>query len=409
MESIRSVVVGVWVGAGSRNEDAATSGISHYIEHVAFKGTHGRTARRIAEEIEFIGGHINAFTAKDCTCFYTRTLDEHLGVAVDILSDIIMRPKLAEPDIDLERNVILEEINMSEDSPDELVHDLLSEGAWAGCTLGYPILGTPESIARIDSGAMKRYMGQKYVPGNIVIAVAGSFSEPELMELLEKTFGTIGSAAPPAAPPADPPADADSVVYKAHTTLRQKDTEQIHLCAGFDGIELGDDDIYALHLANYIFGGGMSSVLFQKIREELGLVYSIYSYISAHRGAGLYTIYAGMHPAQAGLVFNMVLDELSAFSRGGMTQDLLDRSKDQFKGSFIMGLESPNARMSSLGKSELLLGYVNTPEETVAKVEAVTLEKVYAVMGKVFDFGGLSVSAVGRIDGELEKILGRAV
>ncbi|MCL2057988.1 MAG: insulinase family protein [Oscillospiraceae bacterium] len=427
VESIRSVVVGVWVAAGSRNEDAALSGISHFIEHMAFKGTHRRTARSIAEEIEFIGGHIDAFTAKDCTCFYTKTLDTHLGVAVDILSDIIMNPKLAGSDVDLERNVILEEINMYEDSPDELVHDLLVEGVWKGSPLGRPILGVPETIARIDSGALRGYMQAKYVPENIVISVAGCFEEAELLALLEKSFGGISAAgvreggglarargaevgtAHGAEAGAAHGGSQGRVEYRANTTLRQKDTEQIHLCAGFNGIELGDDDIYALHLANYIFGGGMSSVLFQKIREELGLVYSIYSFISAYRGAGLFIVYAGMQPGRAGVVFNMILDELKAFTQAGMTGELLERSKDQFKGSFIMGLESPNARMSSLGKSELLLGYINPPEKIVAKVEAVTLDKVYEVMGRVFDIGGLAVSAVGRIDGDLENILRRAV
>jgi len=197
------------------------------------------------------------------------------------------------------------------------------------------------------------------------------------------------------------------VTYTAGVNLRQKDTEQIHLCACFNGVELGDDDIYPLNLTNYVFGGGMSSILFQKIREELGLVYSIYSYISAYKGAGLYTIYAGMQPENASRVYQMMIDELAAFRKNGMTAELLGRTKEQFNGSFLMGLESPNARMSSLGKSELLLGYINTPDDISKKIEDVTLDDVYRVMDAVFDPDKLAVAAVGRIDGGLEKTLGR--
>ena len=404
VESIQSAVVGVWILAGSRYEDAKHLGVSHFIEHMLFKGTATRTARQIAEEIDFIGGHINAFTAKDCTCFYTKTLDNHIKIAVDILSDILVRSLLKPSDVDLERNVILEEINMYEDSPDELAHDLLAESVWRNCPLGYPILGRPDTVAGIDDLTMRTYLAEKYVPKNIVISVAGSFDETELRDILEETFGNIADSPPGSG---IRQATQDSVLYEASSYFRQKDTEQIHLCVGFDGIELGDDDIYALHLANCVFGGGMSSILFQKIREELGLVYSIYSYISAYKRAGMFTIYAGMQAEQAGRVFEMIIGELRAFVASGMTEDLLNRAKEQFKGGFIMGLESPNARMSANGKSELLLGYITAPEETVRKINEVTLDKTYEIMNKVFDMDMLAVSAVGRIDGGLEKILGR--
>jgi len=191
--------------------------------------------------------------------------------------------------------------------------------------------------------------------------------------------------------------------YTADRRLRKKDTEQIHLCVGFESMELGDDELYPLHLTNFIFGGGMSSVLFQKIREELGLVYSIYSYISAYRRAGLYTIYAGMQPEQAERVYNLIIDEIKTFRKSGMTAELLDRAKEQFKGSFLMGLESPNARMSALGKNQLLLGYINMPDEIVGKIEKVTLDDAYRVMDKIFDLDKLAISAIGRIDGGFEQ------
>lgn len=469
MESVRSVAAGVWVGAGSRYEDASRAGISHFIEHMLFKGTRRRTARQIAEEIDCVGGQINAFTAKDCTCFYTKTLDSSLGVGVDILADILLHSKLLKTDIDLERNVILEEINMIEDSPDELVHDLLSEGVWRGCALGGPILGTGETLAHIDANAMRDYLGRRYVPGNTVIAVTGAFDEGALLKALEKGFRKwiaggpavrAGEDAAPTAPEAaraggaaaraggdaaravdqavvacatdrvgaaragEPATRAgdlaptvpeaardmyfggtDDANYSAGVFIRQKDTEQVHLCIGFDGVELGNDDIYVLQLINYIFGGGMSSVLFQKIREELGLVYSIYSYVTAYRRAGLFAIYAGMQTEQAARVFDMIIGEMRVFKQSGMTPDLLNRAKEQFKGNYLMGLENPSARMSALGKSELLLGYYKTPEETVAKIEKVTLDEIYNVMNRIFDPDKLAVSAVGRIDGSLEKAL----
>ena len=409
MESVRSAVVGVWVGAGSRYERPERLGISHFIEHMLFKGTRRRTARAIAEEIDYVGGHINAFTSKDCTCFYTKTLDSHVGLGADILSDIILHSKLAKKDVDLERNVVLEEINMYEDSPDELVHDLLAETVWKGGPLGYPILGRPETLARIDSGAIRAYMAGKYVPRNVVISVAGCYDEKELRGALEKGFKNLGGAKKGGASAGFDSASGDinsAVEYSAGSCVRQKDTEQVHLCVGFDGIELGDDTVYALQLVNCIFGGGMSSVLFQKIREELGLVYSIYSYITAYRRAGLFTIYAGMQSEQAARVYQMIADELWKFARSGMTEDLLKRAKEQFKGGYVMGLESPNARMSALGKSELLLGYVNTPDEIVAKIDAVTLDDAYGAMQKVFVPEKLALAAVGRIDSRLEKELG---
>ena len=424
MESVRSVAVGVWALAGARSEREEYGGTSHFIEHMLFKGTRRRTAKQIAEEIEYVGGHINAFTAKDCTCFYTRTLDSHLGVAIDILSDILLHSKFNKADVDLERNVILEEINMYEDSPDELVHDILAEGVWRGNPLGGPILGRPETLAVIDKAVMKGYMAERYVPDNIVISIAGSFSEKDLFQMLEKSFNKIGKAAKsPAGTAGDAGAAGDAgdaavsagsgcetgckAGYISDCFIRQKDTEQIHLCIGFNGIELGDDDLYPLHLVNYLFGGGMSSVLFQKIREELGLVYSIYSYITAYIGAGILTVYAGMQESQAERVYEMILTELGRFKKSGVDAELLSRAKEQFKGSFYMGLESPGARMSSLGKTLLTLGYIIAPDETVDRIEKVSLDDAYRVTEKVFAPERLAISAVGRIGDGLQNAFKR--
>ncbi|MDR3120573.1 MAG: insulinase family protein [Clostridiales bacterium] len=399
MESVRSVAVGVWVGAGSRFERAEHSGVSHFIEHMLFKGTRSRTAKQIAEEIDAIGGQINAFTFKDCTCFYTKTLDIHLAQSLDILSDILLNSKLTKPDINLERGVILEEINMYEDSPEDLVHDLLTESVWRDSPLGMPILGTAESLVKIDKTVLRQYLTEKYIPQNVVISVAGSFDPSALRQTLERKFRKLKASGEAAAPVSDHPR------YAPGARIRQKDTEQVHLCLGLPGIEIGNDDNYALHLVNSIFGGGMSSVLFQKIREDLGLVYSIYSYLTAHRHAGLFTVYAGMQLDRTERVLNMIVDELRTFRASGMTGDLLEKSKEQFKGNFLMGLESVNARMTSIGKSELLLGYVNTPDEIVQKVEAVTLEKAYEVTERVFALDKIAISAVGCVDDRLEQVL----
>jgi predicted Zn-dependent peptidase len=412
-----------------------------------FKGTRRRTARQIAEEIDYAGGQINAFTAKDCTCYYTKTLDSHIGLAADVLSDILLNSKLTKRDVNLERNVILEEINMYEDSPDELVHDLLTETIWRDCTLGGPILGSRESLALIDKSVMREYMSSRYVAPNIVISVAGSFDEKTLLADLEKRFKKVaggaapgsvepGGAAPGSAEPggeksggaalssvepggvtpgsAKPGGEksgggyfdaSDGAEYKPGICLRHKETEQIHLCAGFCGASLGSADIYPLQLINNIIGGSMSSVLFQKIREELGLVYSIYSYVTAYRNAGLFAIYAGMQPENAERVYSLIIDELKAFKRSGLSDDLLKRAKEQFKGSFYMGLENPSARMSAMGKSELLQFHVKTPDEIVEKIDAVTIDDAHRVMNEIIDFEKLAISAAGRIDGGLEAAL----
>jgi predicted Zn-dependent peptidase len=399
MSSVRTVAIGVWVGAGSRFEQKANNGVSHFIEHMLFKGTRTRTAKQIAEEMDSIGGQINAFTAKDCTCLYAKTLDVHVEKSIDILSDIMLNSKLTKPDINLERNVIIEEINLFEDSPEELVHDILTETVWQKSPLGMPIQGTAQSLQAIEKADLRDYLTATYIPENIVISVAGNYDEAELVKKLERRFCKIKKDPERDAPLADKPR------HFAAVNIRHKDTEQVHLCIGMKGIELGNDENYMLQLVNYVFGGGMSSILFQKIREDLGLVYSIYSYISAYRNAGLFTIYAGMNADNADKVFNMAVDEVKAFRESGMTEELLGKAKEQFKGNYMMGIESSNSRMTANGRSELLLGYVHTPEEVLEKVERVTLDCVKDVLDKTFDLGKMVVAAIGKVDDKLDKTL----
>jgi predicted Zn-dependent peptidase len=387
---VRSVSVGIWVGTGSRNENKKNNGISHFIEHMLFKGTTTRTARDIAECIDAIGGQINAFTGKECTCYYAKTLDTHLNIALDVLSDMFFNSKFETEDINVEKKVVIEEIGMYEDTPEELVHDIFSEMVWDGNPLGYPILGTEKCIKKFSKKAIKEYMSEYYTPYNTVVSVAGNFNEDQLVDYARKYFGSwkfSGEFEP----------DHQPVEFKINRDIRQKDTEQVHLCMGFEGIEHGHDDVYPLLAINNIFGGGMSSRLFQNIREKQGLVYTIYSYPSTYIGAGLFVIYAGMNPEYLQQVIDITKSEIDLLLSKGISQDELNKSKDQLKGNYILGLESTNSRMNSIGKSELMLGKIHTPEDILNKMDRIQLDNVHDVIQKIFKYDNMSISAVGNL------------
>ena len=390
VDGVRSVAIGIWVGAGSRYEEKENNGVSHFLEHMLFKGTRKRSAKQIAEEIDAIGGQINAFTGKECTCFYTKTLDEHSDVAIDLLYDILVNSKLAKTDIKIEKNVILEEINMYEDSPEELVHDILTEQIWKESPLGMPILGTIDTLATIDNACLREYISKLYIPSNIVIAIAGSFDEKKIVRKIEKKFKKLkfSEQSPPV---------SDAPRFCGGVSIKQKDTEQAHICIGMNGIELGNDDNYALNLINNVLGGGMSSILFQKIREELGLVYSIYSYTSANKNAGHFVIYAGMNPDQLERVYMLIWDELRLFKENGLDADMLEKAKEQFKGNYLLGLEGSQSRMTVLGRSELLLGYVRTPEDIIDKVDNIRLDEANALIDKIINEKEFAVSVIGKV------------
>lgn len=387
---VRSVSVGIWVGTGSRNEDMKNNGISHFIEHMLFKGTNKRTSKEIAECIDAIGGQINAFTGKECTCYYTKTLDTHLEVSLDVLSDMLFNSKFASNDIRVEKKVVIEEIGMYEDTPEELVHDIFSETVWTGNPLGYPILGTKECIGKFNKKMIEQYMENNYTPQNTVISVAGNFDEEYLIEAVKQYFGswTYDKSFS---------RSYQNVEYHKDKVIREKDTEQVHLCMGFQGIVHGDERIYSLLALNNIFGGGMSSRLFQKIREEKGLVYSIYSYPSTYKAAGLFMIYAGMNPEYLQTVIDLTKKEIDLLLKKGITPDELNKSKEQMKGNFILGLESTSSRMNSIGKAELMLGKISTPEEILMKMDQVSMESIREVIDMVFNYDNLSLSAVGNL------------
>lgn len=387
---VRSISIGIWIATGSRNENHENNGVSHFIEHMLFKGTERRTAKEIAESIDFIGGQLNAFTGKECTCFYTKTLDNHADIAIDVLSDMLFHSTFSEKDIETEKRVILEEIGMYEDSPEELVHDILTESIWNGNPLGYPILGTAESLSKIDRDVAKKYMDEYYIPENTVISVVGNFDENEILRQIEQKFRSWKSDS-------DMNRKKEKPDFIPTSIIREKDTEQVHMCLGFEGVESGNDDLYAMMAVNNILGGGMSSRLFQNIREEKGLVYSIYSYPSSYLDSGLFTIYGGMNPEHLDKVIKLTVGEIKLLQDKGISADELNKAKEQLKGSYILGLESTSGRMNSIGKSELLLGYINTPEEILQKIDEITPEHVDKIIRNIFDLERISFSAVGNI------------
>ena len=393
---VKSVSLGIWVKTGSRNESKKNNGISHFIEHMLFKGTKKRSAAEIAESIDNIGGQLNAFTGKECTCFYAKTLDEHIDISIDVLSDMLFNSNYTKKDIAVEKKVIMEEIGMYEDSPEELVHDILSETVWEGSAIGYPILGTRKSLRGMNQEMILNYLGEHYIPSNIVIAVVGNFDEVRLEDMLDKYFGSWTSAVVEAP-------DLQTSTFKPEISIKEKDTEQVHLCIGFEGIRNGNDTLYPLLAVNNILGGGMSSRLFQKIRERKGLVYSIYSYPTAYNDAGLFTVYAGMKPEQLNEVISLIFDETRLLLNKGITQQELEKSIEQLKGNYILGLESTSSRMNSIGKSELLLGYINTPEEILGKINSITMDRIDEVIQKIFDLKHKGISIVGSIKPDFDQ------
>lgn len=389
IDSIRSVSFGVWIGTGSRNEASKVNGISHFIEHMMFKGTENYTSREIAQRIENIGGQLNAFTSKESTCYYTRTLDSHLEIAMDTLSDMMLRSVFTEQEIQKERGVVIEEINMYEDSPEELVHDLFQMKVWGDNPLAAPILGTADILNNLGQKEIKEYISARYVPENVVIAVAGNFEYEDLYQKIEKYFGTWKKDSRKDEP-------EQKAIFHPGITVKRKEVEQVHMCVGVPGLALGDRFIYPLIVVNTVLGGGMSSRLFQSIREERGLAYSVYSYLSHYTDAGLLAIYAGMNANQLQEANKVILEEIKLMKEQKLTEDEILKTKEQLKGSYMLGLESTSSRMNSLGKSELLTGKVRTPDEVLKELDAITKEDVDAVIDQVFDLDKVCISVVGK-------------
>jgi predicted Zn-dependent peptidase len=401
LPNVRSLSIGIWVGTGSRNESSENSGISHFIEHMLFKGTEKRSAKDIAEVIDAIGGQINAFTGKEATCYYTKTLDTHYKIALDVLSDMFFNSTFTESNMNLERGVILEEIGMYQDSLEELVHDVLTENTWSNNSLGMSILGTSSSLEKIDRNVILKYLKSRYTPQNTVISVAGNFDYDEILNTIKEYFENWNS---------DDSGKNDYInsEFQRGISLKPKDSEQTHICMGLKGIEYGSDELYPLLVVNNIFGGGMSSTLFQKIREEKGLANSVYSFPSSYKGMGIFSIYAGLNSNQTSETIKIIMDEINNLRKNVPSESQINASKEQLKGNYILGLEGTGSRMTSIGKSELLLGKIYSPDEILSKIDNIDMQGIKNVINKVFDISNIHLAVVGNIkkDIDFEKQLG---
>jgi len=386
---VRSIAFGFWVMNGSRNESAEVNGISHFLEHMIFRGTDSRTAKRIADEMDAIGGQMNAYTSKEYTCYYTRVLDTHFDKALDILADMFFNSKYDPENIEKEKSIISEEINMCEDTPEDLAHDILSSQVFRGHALGYPILGTKETITSFERDTFVDFKNKHYSPLNTLVAVAGNFKAADMIKKIEKYFA--GFSAP------DYKEAAFNAEYAPALVTKEKPIEQIHLCMAFPGLPVNSGDAYTLSVLNTLFGGGMSSRLFQAIREERGLVYSIYAYAQSYLDTGLYTIYAALNPQQTSEAFQYISEEIKNLFSNRITEDQLKKTKDQLISNYVLSLESSASRMNSIGRSQLLLHRILSPDELISEIEKVSLDGLYRLAESMFDFEKMSVSAVGRI------------
>jgi predicted Zn-dependent peptidase len=387
MHHVRSVAVGVWVDTGSRHEPMTHSGISHFIEHLVFKGTESRSAEDIAQAVDSVGGQMDAFTTKEHTCFYVTVLDEHLPLAADLLSDVLLHPRFAGDDIEREKTVVLQEFRMVEDTPDDLIHDLFAERVWPAHPLGRPILGDKKIVLALDPDTVRRYFREEYCPERITIAAAGHVEHDHLLELLGQRFEGFRTGCP--LRDGVPPDLARQV------ELIDKPLEQVHFVMGGAGLAQTATDRYALFLLNTVIGGGMSSRLFQEVRERQGLVYSIHSGNAAFRDSGLFYIYAGTEPAHFGRVVDLVMQELRRVRDQGITADELGRAKANLKGNLMLSLESTSSRMSRVAKHELYFGRAFSLEEMLAAIEAVRLGDVEALIGRLLRATSLSLVALG--------------
>ena len=393
----RSASLGVWVGVGSRDETPALSGASHFLEHLLFKGTHRRTALEISAEIEAVGGETNAFTTKEYTCYYARVLDADLPLAVDVLCDAVAGSILDPADVETERGVILEEIAMHEDEPGDEVHDVFTEAIFGDHPLGRPISGTEESITPMTRPQINRFYRRRYTAPNIVVAAAGNLEHADVVRLVRKALaGTALDSAP--ADPVGPRSGSRRVpTQRAHTVVRHRDTEQAHMVLGGVGIGRRDERRFALGVLNNVLGGGMSSRLFQEIREKRGLAYSVYSYASQYADAGLVGVYAGCAPGKVEEVLDLARAELERVATKGVSAEEIGRGKGMVKGSYVLGLEDTGSRMSRLAKSELLYGDLMTVDELLGRVDAVTPDDVNAVAADLLA-QPLSLAVVGPFD-----------
>jgi predicted Zn-dependent peptidase len=391
MPHVRSVSIGVWLARGSRHEPRDQSGIAHFVEHMLFKGTATRSAEDIAQSIDSIGGQMDAFTAKEYASYYIKVLDEHLPLAMDVLADIVRRPAFNEADLEREKKVVLEEIKMVEDTPDDLVHELFTEHFWVGHPLGRPILGTPETVEALTSAKLRAYFEDAYAAGNMIIAAVGNVEHRAVLDLVQRYFGDVPRRGVPLED--SPPQVVPSIV------IRNKELEQSHVCLGTSGYRQDHEDRYASYVLNTVLGGSMSSRLFQNVREKRGLAYAVFSGLSAYRDAGSVTVYAGCANDAVGELVDVVVAELRRIKEDPPSEAELRRAKDHLKGSLMLNLESTSSRMSHLARQEIYFDRQFGLDETLQGVERVTRDDLQRVACDLFSDNALAATVLGAVNG----------
>jgi predicted Zn-dependent peptidase len=392
MPHVRSVSVGVWVRSGSRGEAPDENGLAHFIEHMVFKGTERRSAEAIAREMDSVGGMLDAFTSKEQICFNAKVLDEHLPIAFDVIADLILRPNFDSEDVTKEQQVILEEIKMDMDNPEYLLHEVFTRGFWPEHALGRPILGTPETVKNFNRAVLKTRFASWFAPDHLVVTAAGNVAHEQVLDLVTREFGHLqpsGQHAPHIAPRTEAPIHLE----------KKRDLEQVHLCVGVPSVPLGHEDRFGVAVLNNLLGGGMSSRLFQNIREKRGLAYAVFSEITPYSDAGMLTVYAGSGKETVGQVLDLIVGEFRDLKKSLVTEEELTRSKNHLKGSLMLSLESTSARMSNLARQELYFRRFYSLDEILDSIEAVTREQLQSLARQYFRAEDTAVTVLGNLNG----------
>ena len=392
MEHIRSASIGIWIKTGSRDEDLQWNGISHFIEHMVFKGTKNRSAEKIAREVDSIGGNMDAFTAKECIGFNIKVLDEHLPIAMDVLSDLVLNPVFDATDIGRERGVILEEIKMDEDNPDYLVHEIFTQNFWKDHPLGKPILGTKDTVKKFERDPVLDFYKQRFAPGNMIISAAGHLKHEQFVELVGKHFGHMK-------PVKNGFHSLPPKIVSRINMRNKKALEQVQICVGVPSHPIAHENRHASYILNTLLGGGMSSRLFQNIRERQGLAYAVFSELNPYRDTGCLSIYAGTSIESVGKVIESILKEFRQLKQERISDEELRRAKDHLKGSLMLSLESTSSRMSNLARQEMYFHRFFTLDELADSIEQVTAEDVQRIARTFFDQNHIGLTVLGNLNG----------
>lgn len=392
MQHVRSVSVGIWVRNGSRREVQSENGLAHFMEHMVFKGTERRSAEDIAREMDSVGGMLDAFTSKEQICFNAKVLDEQLPIAFDVIADLVLRPKFDSEDVRKERQVVLEEIKMDLDNPEYLLHDIFTRGFWPAHSLGRPILGTPETVRKFDQEALRNRFQNWFAPDHILVTAAGNITHNQVLELVEKEFGHLR----PVGGREEDPAPSTAAPINLET---KRDLEQVHICVGVPSLPLAHQRRFGIAVLNNLLGGGMSSRLFQNIREKQGLAYAVFSELTPYSDAGMLSVYAGTGKETIGKVLDLTVAEFRAMKESPVSEDELLRAKNHLKGSLMLSLESTSSRMSNLARQELYFHRFSSLDEILASIEAVTREEVQTLAQEFFKPEQIAVTVLGPING----------